>query len=613
LGLNKKRSWEKYIPEIYKYNSVETRLGILQGLMDTDGNAADFATEYSTSSKMLCDDVVEIVQSLGGIARVRSRIPKFKYKGKIKNGRLSYRVNIKLPSSMIPFRLKRKVKQYDVPEKYQPARYIKDIQKLTEQKNSVCISVNVADHLYVAEHCIVTHNTVQAIASAIILKQKGLIKNCLIVSPASLKYNWPLEIEKFTTESYVVIDGKKPDDRIPQWLNKTAFFKIANYELVVEDLFSGRESKEKEGETQEQKLKRIEKKMKKNARQNILSEIKNQVWDLIVFDEIHYIKHPTSKRYKAAKSLKAKMKLGLSGTPMDGRLEELYTVMSVIAPGILGSRSSFFTRYVTTDFFGAIKGYKNIQEVQDRIAPFFIRRLKKDVLSQLPDKIYENRVIVLSPEEKKIYNEIKKGKHELTKDSEAMVRAIRCKQFCNFPQMLVPECKASSKIDAFREVLEEVVQQNGNKAIIFSQYKQMVNVLVGVLDELKLKYLRIDGDTDKQLRADYQKVFNEDTSIDCIIGTEAMSTGLNLIGGDYVLNYDDNWQPAIMAQRSDRAHRIGRKENVTVISFVCKDTIEERIRKVLYAKDKITSETLGDGTDEAALMKIGNDELESLL
>lgn len=826
--------------------------------------------------------------------------------------------------------------------------------------------------------------TIQGLTAALVMKNKGLIQDCLIVTPASLKYNWPLEVEKFTKEKCIVIDGKKPEDRIAKWLDKSAFFKIANYELIVEDLFGGRAYKEKENETKEDVQKRLARKMKQSAKASILADIKNHQWGMLVVDECfpyetlistnhgqipigeivenqlpicvwskdistdypslrkivkfikkpliktlvevkhergsfictedhkiwtkeygyikarelceegrnsslltlsegifekakrkentdvlfkdlcgsalqiksfqkiseggfcknlrilwkrisrafaeskqieilfkkmfrpeqdyygrredfsfscaengrdkkygeqkreaprairkdekiksrpgfsaegyrwlekvvertsnmvsakgrtrainrttentslrvgrrvgngicnlwekivsrgyrkppmslcnryrqskfknsdrggwgitfnekgemgrcekgkgietsrvetvtfleqgdydrlgichekdkyvydleveehhnyfannvlvsncHMLKHTTSKRYKAIKAIKAGTKIFLSGTPMDGRLEELYSIMGILAPGLLGSRPHFFSRYVVTDFFGGIKGYKNINEVQKIIQPFFLRRLKKDVLKQLPEKTYENKVIELTPEERKIYDAIKKGKHPcVQKDGlpvEPMVRAIRCMQFVNFPQMIEPTCKSTTKMDILKDVIIEMVQLNGQKAIIFTQYKQLLNVVDGILKELKLKFLRIDGDTDKQLRADYQNIFNTDTSIDCIIGTDAMSTGLNLIGGDLVLSLTQSWQPAIMAQREDRAYRIGRKDNVLVMNMLCKDTIEEKMRKVLYAKDKLTAETLGDDTDEAVLKRLGPKEIEDLL
>ncbi len=163
LGIEHTRSHNKFIPEIYKYSSVENRLSILQGLMDTDGHcmfkgSGNFlGTEFSTISKQLCDDVAEIVQTLGGIARVKTRIPTYTHNGEKRKGQLAYRVNIKLPKGMNPFRLKRKSERYIEPTKYPTGRFIKNIEKVGFE-DSVCISVDSPDKLYVTEHCIVTHN-----------------------------------------------------------------------------------------------------------------------------------------------------------------------------------------------------------------------------------------------------------------------------------------------------------------------------------------------------------------------------------------------------------------------------------------------------------------------
>jgi SNF2 family DNA or RNA helicase len=305
--------------------------------------------------------------------------------------------------------------------------------------------------------------------------------------------------------------------------------------------------------------------------------------------------------------------MGLTGTPIDGRLEEMHSIMDWVAPGLLGSKTRFFQRHVVTDFWGRTTGYKRMDEVKERIQPFFIRRLKKEVLKDLPDKIYENRVVLLSSEERKIYDALAKGGHEATEDAQAIVSLIRCKQFCNYPEMVDGACKKTSKLDALREVLEEVVSLNENKAILFSQYKQMVDILVRLLDDMGLHYLRIDGDTPKRDRAEMQAVFRDDNAIDMMIGTDAMSTGLNLQAASYVVNYDDYWSPSVMSQREDRAHRLGQKEVVTVVNFICRDTIEERIRSVIYNKNKITAQVLGDSTEDAVLRRLGPQEMAKLL
>ena len=454
--------------------------------------------------------------------------------------------------------------------------------------------------------------TLQAIATAITLKDKGLAKNALIVTPASLKFNWPIEIDKFTDEKYVVIDGS-PEERIAQWLRDDVFFYVVNYELILEDLFGGRNFEPKPKDSAATKARKAKQKAKADRRAKILSPVRRRMWDFIAIDEAQAIKNHSSKRTRNVKRLRSSFRMALTGTPVDGRLEELHSIMDWVAPGLLGSKTRFFQRHVETDFWGKVTGYKRMGEISERIQPFYIRRLKREVLQDLPDKIYQNRIVVLSPAEKKLYDSLAEGGHEATEDSEAVVALIRCKQFCNYPQMVDENCKKTSKLDALREVLEEVVVMNSNKAILFSQYKEMLNVLVEILDELGIQYLRIDGDTPKKERAEMQAMFRDDDTIDMMVGTDAMSTGLNLQAATYVINYDDFWSPSIMAQREDRAHRIGQKETVTVVNFICKDTIEERIRSVLYNKSKITSQVLGDNTEDAVLKRLGPQDMAKLL
>jgi hypothetical protein len=224
LKLSHTRSHNKFIPDIYKYTSIENRLSILQGLMDTDGhcmiskNGSFNGTEYSTISEKLCDDVCEIVQTLGGIARKKSRRSFYKKDGKKVECSISYRVNIKLPSGMNPFRLKRKSDRYIEPKKYPTGRYIKNIEKVGEDY-CTCISVDSPDKLYVAEHCIVTHNTTSTIVAALETEAKRI----LIICPASLKINWQREIENYTDRSTYICSSKRYED---------ADFVIVNYDIL---------------------------------------------------------------------------------------------------------------------------------------------------------------------------------------------------------------------------------------------------------------------------------------------------------------------------------------------------------------------------------------------
>jgi len=454
--------------------------------------------------------------------------------------------------------------------------------------------------------------SIQAIATAVHLKERGKARRALVIVPASLKFNWPIEIEKFTNEKYVIIDGA-PDERIVQWLRDDVFFYIVNYELVIEDLFGGKELKEKKDETPSQKHKREMRIARAKQREKILSPVRTRMWDFIAADEVHFLKSHSSRRARACKQLRGRFRMALTGTPMDGRLEELHSVMGFVAPGLLGSKTRFFQRHVETDFWGRVTGYKRLSEVSKRIEPFFIRRLKKDVLKDLPDKIYENKVITLSPAERKIYNELASGGHEATEDEQAIVAVIRCKQFCNWPPKIDDGCTDTTKMDVFKEVLDEVVVQSGHKALIFTQYKEMLGIIDGVVKDMGLKYLRIDGDTPKEERAKMQQAFNGDAATDLMIGTEAMSLGLNLTGADHVILYDQWWSNSVVNQAVDRAHRIGQKNVVTVVTLTCRDTIEERILGVLAAKRKVTAEVLEDGADEFKVINMSPKEVAKLL
>lgn len=470
--------------------------------------------------------------------------------------------------------------------------------------------------------------TLQGIATALCLKERGEIDNVLVVVPPSLKFNWALEIEKWTTEPYVVIDGT-PDERVAKWLKKDVFFYVVNFELLLEDLFGGRTYKPKKNETEHERVLREKRMAKTKKRAKILTPVREKLWGMIIVDEVHGLKNGLSKRSMNVRSLRGMFRMGLTGTPLDGRLEELYSVMEFVSPGLLGSRTRFMQRHAETDFFGKVVKYRRIGEVREKITPHFIRRLKKDVLKDLPDKVYSNRMVEMSNAEKKVYRDLAENGHSATEDTAALVAVIRCKQFCDSPRLIAdaleegedPDPKEikklrkmkSSKLEMMREVLQEVVIDNAHKVLVFSQYAEMVKILMELFDEMGLKYLCIWGDTDKKLRADYQKKFNEDKTIDVMVGTEAMSTGLNFTAADYVINYDDNWAPAFMAQREDRAHRIGQKNTVTVINFICVDTIEERIRSVLYQKSKISAQALGDELDEMVLKRLGPQETAKLL
>jgi SNF2 family DNA or RNA helicase len=498
------------------------------------------------------------------------------------------------------------------------------------QKFGVLFAITNNDGVLIADQ-MGLGKTVQAIATSCYKKHKGEADECLVITPASLKWNWPLEIEKFTDEKYVVIDGK-PKQRVDQWLGRYVcirdetgkvnyvavkkerpFFYIVNFELVVEDLFGGKKYDIKEDDNEDQIERKVKLMEAAEERAKQLQSIREKVWSIVSVDECHALKRHSSRRTREIKKLRGTFRMGLSGTPMDGKLEELHSVMQFVKPGLFEAKQNFLMKHAEFDFWGRIVRYKHIDEVKERIKPFFIRRLKQEVLEDLPEKTYENRYVTLSSEEMTIYKKLASRGHEATEDAEAIVAVIRCKQFCDSPGLIDIDTKRSSKMLEFLDVIDEIVIQNSCKVLVFSQYARMNEIIMGEMDKLGIKYLYIWSKTPAEERAAMQKTFEIDDSLDMIIGTDAMSLGLNFTPADYVINYDDAWSPSTMEQREDRAHRLGRKDAVTVVNFVCRNTIEERIRGVLYSKSAVSAETLGDDIDEVVLKRLGPKDIAKLL
>ena len=450
--------------------------------------------------------------------------------------------------------------------------------------------------------------SVQGIGISLIKRLTNKNKGCLIICPACVKYNWLAEINKFTKEKAIVIDGTAVE-RFEKWFSQGYYYKIVNYEILARDLFFD-----------EEKWKRKPEKKPKNKVDTRIpgyQEILNFYFSTIIVDEVHYIKTHGAERSKAVKSIKSDTRIGLTGTPMDGKLEELHSIMEFVQPGLFPTKKRFLERYaILHPIFNSITGYKKVEEVKEKIKPYYIRRLKANVSKDLPDKIYKDVYVELQADALKTYKKIAKRKHELTEEQEAMVAVIRCRQFCDFPEMLDLDFE-SAKFVALFELLQEVVKENGHKVIIFSQYREVTDRL---RDRLKIAFkLRVlDGNVGAKERVDMCKAFNESKTDELIIMTDAGSVGLNLQSATYVIHYDDNYSNAVMKQREDRAHRTGQKNVVTVVRFICKDTVEDRVRLILEQKisvnNNVLDEGVGSGGDEISLgIKLSNQELLSLL
>jgi hypothetical protein len=563
LKLNETRSHNKFIPEIYKYSSVENRLSILQGLMDTDGHCMFngggkfLGTEFSTISKQLCDDVVEIVQTLGGIARVKTRIPTYTYNGEKKKGKLSYRVNIKLPKGMNPFKLKRKANKYIEPKKYPTGRYIKNIEKVGFE-DSVCISVDSPDKLYVTEHCIVTHNT----TSTIIASLETGAKKILIICPASLKINWQREYQLYSNKSSYVCEGKN--------YSEDAEIVVMNYD-IIKNFHDA-----------------------KDPKNSLMFKSK---FDLVIIDEAHYIQNVQAQRTKLINDLVKNIERLwlLTGTPMTSRPINYFNLLSLVDSPVAKNWMAYVIRYCAGYQFRVgprkvwnVMGASNLEELRDRTGATILRRLKEDVLD-LPEKIITPVYLRLRSKNYEelmgeYYNWYEKNPEESKNLSIQFSKLVQVRQ-------LIADEKTQHTI----ELAENIIEQ-GKKVIIFCNF---TNSLETIYNHFGKAAVRLDGSTSKALRQEAVDKFQEDEKVKVFVGNiKSAGTGITLTAAEAVIMNDLSFLPSDHSQAEDRAYRYGQKNNVLVYYPIFDNTIEGIIYDILNIKKRIIATVMGDGAQD---------------
>jgi hypothetical protein len=563
LGIEHTRSINKFIPEIYKYSSIENRLAILQGLMDTDGhcmfngNKTFLGTEFSTISKQLCDDVVEVVLTLGGVARVKTRIPTYTYKDEKKKGKLSYRVNIKLPKGMNPFRLKRKANKYIEPKKYPTGRYIKNIEKVGFEE-SVCISVDAPDKLYVTEHCIVTHNTTSTIIAALETNAKKI----LIVCPASLKINWQREINIYSDRNVYIAEGKK--------FSTNHDIVIINYDILK----NFHDPKNKEN-----------------------SEIMKIDFDLVIMDEAHVIANPKALRTKIANDIASKSNRVwlLSGTPMTSRPMNYYNLLNIVGSPVAANWMAYAIRYCNGFQFSVgkrkvwnVTGASNLDELRERTSTHILRRLKEEVLD-LPEKIITPVYLRLKSKD---YEELM-GEYFDWYDQNPEESSSLTIQFGKL--MKVRKVIAQEKINNTIELAENIIEQ-GKKVIIFTNFTDTLNQ---IYNHFGKSAVYLDGSCSKFHRQNAVDEFQTNDKIKVFVGNlKAAGVGITLTSAEAVIMNDLSFVPAEHAQAEDRAYRYGQKSNVLVYYPLFENTIEGVIYDILNKKKQIIRTVMGDEIQE---------------
>ncbi len=415
--------------------------------------------------------------------------------------------------------------------------------------------------------------TVQAIAAAELLARLRGIGQVLVVSPASVKYQWADEIAKFSGRPVQVIDGDRPD-RLELYRQNT-FFRLVNYEQVTRDL----------------------------------AELNDTKPDYVILDEAQRIKNWESKTSKAVKKLQSRYALVLTGTPLENKLEELYSIVQFVDDRRLGPAFQFLHDHRMLDSKGQLTGYRKLDTIRERLAPVFMRRTRAEVLTQLPERTDSTIYVELAPEQRGPYEEQRTalarllGKPVLSDLDRKRILACltNLRLVCNSSALLDDTTNVSPKLDEFAELMRDLLAEGAeHKAVVFSQWEQMLRLAAVQLDKLGIDYSLLHGRLPAADRRDPIARFRDDPGCRVFLSTDAGGSGLNLQAADTVIHLEVPWNPAVLEQRIARAHRMGQQRPVRVIRLVTRNSIEERVLQVLAQKRELFDGLFDSDTDEVS-------------
>lgn len=407
--------------------------------------------------------------------------------------------------------------------------------------------------------------TIQGIGVAELLARQTDIKKVLVVCPASVKSQWRSEISRFSERHCQLVLGGAAE-RARQYDNGS-FFTICNYEQVLRDILA----------------------------------IERARWDLIILDEGQRIKNWEAKTSRIIKSLRSPFALVLTGTPLENRLAELFSVVEFVDDRRLGPSFRFFNRHRTVDEKGKVLGYKNLDKLRENLKGVLLRRTRDSVMRQLPSRMTE--VVRIAPTEEqydmhgahmRIVNQIVRKKYLTEMDLLRLQKALlMCRMAAN-STFLVDKCKPgySSKLERIDELLEELSQERGRKIVLFSEWTNMLNLIKPLLEKHRIIHERLDGSIPQKKRHRLIHEFQNNPRCKVLVSTNAGATGLNLQAANTVINVDLPWNPAVLEQRISRVHRMGQKRPVQVYVLVTERTIEEGLLGTLAAKHELAMAAL---------------------
>ena len=403
--------------------------------------------------------------------------------------------------------------------------------------------------------------TIQTIA--FLLSNKD--KKSIVITPTALIYNWKNELEKFAQTLKVGLLHAAKSER------EKILDNIDNYDVILTTY---------------------------TTYKNDIDKYKNISFDYCIIDEAQNIKNPDAIITKAIKNVNAKVKFALTGTPIENNLMELWSIFDFIMPGYLYNKSKFKSIFINND--------KNIIELKNLIKPFILRRTKKEVITELPDKIEQKIIIDLEKEHKRAYkgyvNLITRKIKENNQDNITVFSYLtKLRQLCLSPELMVKNYQGkNSKLDVLINIIND---SSDEKILVFSQFTKVLEVIGKRLNEENISYSYLDGKTSAKDRVKLVEEFNTNNNKVFLISLKAGGTGLNLTSANIVVHFDPWWNPAVEDQASDRAHRIGQKNVVNVIKLIAKGTAEERVINLQETKKELIEDVINGNLDNSSTLK----------
>jgi len=421
--------------------------------------------------------------------------------------------------------------------------------------------------------------TIQAITLILTRSNKG---PTLVIAPTSVCHNWQYEINKFAPDLKPIIFSGKNRRQLVSSLSENDVL-ITSYALLQ----------------QEAEL------------------LASRNWQTIILDEAQAIKNLSTKRSRAAMALEGEFKVITTGTPIENHLGELWTLFNFINPGLLGNRENFNKKFATP--IEKDQDQRCLNRLKKLIQPFILRRLKHEVLAELPPRTEVVMWVDMNKEEKALYEALRQNAIERINSSTAttgkkhiqvLAEIMKLRRSCCHPSLIAPDQEIeSSKLNLFGKIITELIE-NEHRALVFSQFVSYLQIIREYLDQQGISYQYLDGSTPARKRREQVDAFQTGDKDLFLISLKAGGTGLNLTAATYVIHMDPWWNPAVEDQASDRAHRIGQHHPLTVYRLATRNSIEEKILAMHKEKRKIANSLLA-GSDGGH--KLTADELLKLL